>query len=1020
TGLLSPLPATPPQAPTELSQQWPPTGAEPLTLTDIYPHLADQGYQYGPTFQNLTTAWHHHNDLYAEITLDPTTTNGYLIHPALLDATLHPLLLQRDPDADLSLPFSWQNVDLYTTDATTLRVHLHRDGDRIQVDIADSHGRPVAKIEGITVRTVSANQLARPGTAGDQLYRLEWSPTTADTSDDTPAFVLGQAIPGLEHLEQADDLAEWGGRLSGVDGVRVLYEVSGSGDVHAVVVGVLGVLRRWLGVSGLGGVRLVLVTRGAVSVLGEVVDPVVAAVWGLVRSAQVEHPGRFGLVDVGVGEPVAGVWEVGDEPQVAVRGGRVFVPRLIRALGGSEGSGGSGGLEGFGGFGGVGGGCVLVTGGTGVVGGLVVERVCEVYGVGEVVLVNRHGMDSRVEELVQRLAVRGCRARVIGADITGPGVVEDIVAGLGDRLRAVIHAAGVLHDATIEAMTDDQLRSVIQVKADTAWRLHQATLALDLTAFVMFSSAAGILGSPGQGNYAAGNAFLDALAVYRRHHGLPAQSLAWGLWEQASGMTGHLRDTDLRRVRDRGLLPITTTDGIALFDAATRTDEPVLLPLPLHLPTLRALARQHLLPPILTTLAPLPPTTTRGSDLHRQLTGLDPSHRTELLQHLVITHARAVLGHTTDHTLDPHTPFKDLGFDSLTAVELRNRLRATTNLPLTATIIFDHPTPHALATHLHTQLQPTPTTRTPTTVTTAADNEPIAIIGMACRMPGAVDNPQQLWQLLTTGTDAIGPFPTNRGWNLDTLYHPDPDHPATTYTRHGGFLTNADHFDPDFFHISPREALATDPQHRLLLELTWETLEHAGIDPTTLRDTPTGTYTGIMYNDYATRHHTTPPEYEGLLGNGSAPSIASGRIAYTYGWHGPAITIDTACSSSLVAIHLATNALRTGECTLALAGGATVMATPHLFTEFARQRGLSPDGRCKPFASSADGTGFSEGAGLVLLERLTDAQTNNHPILAIIRGSAINQDGASNGLTAPNGPAQQRVITQALTNARLT
>ncbi|WP_083949991.1 type I polyketide synthase [Herbidospora yilanensis] len=388
------------------------------------------------------------------------------------------------------------------------------------------------------------------------------------------------------------------------------------------------------------------------------------------------------------------------------------------------------------------------------------------------------------------------------------------------------------------------------------------------------------------------------------------------------------------------------------------------------------------------------------------------------IRELVLTTAAVVLGHQDGTGVEPHRTFKDLGFDSAAAEDLRARLRTATGTRLPTGLLFDHPTPDRLADHLYTltsggTVAAAPTEPVEPVEPAGPDGDPIVVVAMGCRYPGGVTTPEELWRLVRDGADAVGEFPEDRGWDLDALS-------GISDTRHGGFLAGADLFDAGFFGISPREAVAMDPQQRLLMEVSWETVERGGLDPATLDGTPTGVFVGAMSSDYGPRLHRPTGVADGHLLTGTALSVASGRIAFTLGLRGPAITVDTACSSSLVAIVLAMQALRRGECSLALAGGATVMSNPGLFVEFSRQGGLAADGRCKAFSAHADGTGWGEGVGMLLLERQSDAVRHGHPILAVLRGGAINQDGASNGLTAPSGQAQRDVIRQALADARLS
>ncbi len=673
-------------------------------------------------------------------------------------------------------------------------------------------------------------------------------------------------------------------------------------------------------------------------------------------------------------------------------------------------------------------GTVLVTGGTGGLGALLARHLVARHGVHHLLLASRRGGAAEgAAELVAQLEGLGASVTVVACDVADREQVKMMLEGVGTEhpLVGVVHAAGVLDDGLVGSLTPDRVRDVLAPKAGGAWHLHELTQELDLRAFVLFSSLAGTLGNAGQAAYGAGNAFLDGLASQRRAAGLVAGSLAWGPWADA-GMAAALGAGERAQLERSGVKPFSPEQGLAILDAAWELDRPTVAPVALDLAVLRGHARDGLLPPLLGELVRAPAAGRRRSArsrgaLAQRLAALEERERERVVVELVREHAAAVLGHASAERVDAALTFKDLGFDSLAAVELRNSLAAEAGMQLPATLVFDHPTPQALARFLAGELLDEHAgVRLPAQRATRAD-EPIAVVGVGCRFPGragtgSVRSAEELWELLAAGGDAVGAFPTDRGWDLEGLYDPDPAHPGSSYVREGGFLEGAGEFDAGFFGVSPREALAMDPQQRLLLEVCWEAIEAAGIDPASLRGSSTGVFAGVGSSGYGAG--SAGEGVEGYLLTGNIASVVSGRVAYTFGLEGPAVSVDTACSSSLVALHLAASALRQGECSLALAGGVTVMATPGLFVEFSRQRGLAPDGRCKSFSDAADGTGWSEGAGMIMLERLSDARRHGHPILGVLKGSAVNQDGASNGLTAPNGPSQQRVILQALANAR--
>ncbi|MEU8781764.1 SDR family NAD(P)-dependent oxidoreductase [Streptomyces sp. NPDC048637] len=796
-----------------------------------------------------------------------------------------------------------------------------------------------------------------------------------------------------------------------------------------------------------------VLTAGAVSTDpgAGAADPQQAPVWALGRTVAAEHPDRWGgLVDLPTDPArfdnraaarLAAVLAARDENEVALRADGLRLRRLAHApkppraadrqpLAAR--------------------GTVLVTGGTGHIGGHAARWLAAERGARRIVLTSRSGPAAAdTAALAAELAAAGAAVDVLAcdtADRPALATVLERIAATGPALSTVLHAAGALDDGVLDRLDAARLARTFDGKAGGAAHLDELTAHLELDAFVLCSSISATFGNGGQGNYAAANAYLDALAEQRRARGLPATSLAWGPW--AGGGVGQASEGARRRLaRNKWEVLMEPEDAVRALAVAVEDRDPRLAVLSLMAVDFAAMAtargsEQLRRAPLMRDLpeiraadgadaaAPAPETADADRPLAARLSAMTSADAQDrLLCDLIRDEAATVMGYASAADIEPGRAFSELGLDSLTSVELRNRLSTAAGLALPATLLYDFPDPLVLATHLRTRLvgggPDTAAAPAGPSRATGADPlaDPVAIVAMGCRLPGGIHTPEQLWQLLDAGRDAITGLPTDRGWDLAALYDPDCDRPGTFYAREGGFLHEAAEFDAGFFGISPREALAMDPQQRLLLEVVWETLERGGIDPTGLRGSRTGVFVGGFGSGYdhltagaagQAGHHL-----EGQAMIGTATSVLSGRVSYLLGLEGPAFTVDTACSSSLVALHSAAQALRVGECDLALVGGVTVMPTPRDLVGFSQQRGLAADGRCKAFGTGADGMGMAEGVGVLAVERLSDARRNGHRVLALVRGSAVNQDGASNGLTAPSGPSQQRVIRAALAGAGL-
>ena len=787
--------------------------------------------------------------------------------------------------------------------------------------------------------------------------------------------------------------------------------------------------------------RLWLVTRGAVAA-GDGALPGVAqsSLVGLGQVLSAEHPEfRCTHVDLdhaasrsdSVDRLAAELLSDADARRIAVRGSVRLEAQVARLSAGEIAGGDALAIHADRAY--------LIAGGLGAL-GLEVAQLLVDRGARHLVLVSRSGVaarGSRAAAAVEQLERQGATVRLVAADISRPGDVHELVRAMqpGPALAGVIHAAGVFDDRLLADHDWSLFRRVLAAKVSGAWNLHLATREMPLDFFALFGSATTVICSSGLGNYVAANSFLDALAGYRRALGLPAVSIGWGPWAGV-GMAEAVGSARQAQWANEGLATIDRRQALEVFARVLGRGPAAVAVMAMDW---RRYAERHPDAAPSTFLAEVANTVANDADtairrpaqsedaarLAQQLRALPaPERRARLVTHISTAIAN-VLALPIGRAIDPDQGLFRMGMDSLTSMELRNRLQKALDCSLPPTLTFKYPTVRELADYLSGRLgaAPEPVAVTPVVAAAAVAQppanvaEPIAIVGVGCRFPGGVSSPGDFWELLRGGVDAIRELPVDR-WDIEDYYHPTPGTPGKTYTRRGGYLDRIDAFDPAFFGISPREAASMDPQHRLFLEVCWEALEHAGIPPTSLAGTRSAVFAGIGQDDYAQRRLRSGAvtEIDHYDGTGNLLCFAPGRLSYFLGLRGPNMAIDTACSSSLVAVQLAVQSLRNRDCDLALAGAVHLAIAPDVTLFLSQARVLSPDGRCKTFDAHADGFGRGEGSGTVVLKRLSDAVANGDRVLALIRGAAVNHDGRSSGLTVPSETAQTEVIQQALKN----
>ena len=1021
-----------------------------IKVEDFYERVNSGNIHYGKNFKTLDALYAGNQEVLGELTLG-TSGKGYLAHPALLEGCLQLLAvtLYQEDSKEIYLPVEFDSFELFSPLGEHIFAHWQETektdtGRSGNLKLLDPSGKILATFEGMHYRKTTAHSLkqmlAHELSVDDLIYELTWQEhAVEETSHTDPVghwLVLSEgevSKPLIELIESK------GGSCKPIklidypktkeDVIALLQNENPTGILHLVTSETGAVTAKTIREAQRFGAESFLyltqalieleATRKIPLILVTASNLINSPLDGLYKTIHVEHPELDirQIVLEGDWDPafiISRLWANDHETIVALREGKMYVPRLLRQ---NEAKAKRHELirpvdelqlenevrpDGT----------YLITGGLGGL-GLVLAKWLISKGVKHLVLTGRKAND---QNLLKDPEFNAVDITYESLDVSDEQAVENLLKRLTESknpLKGIFHLAGVLDDATLMEQDWSRFETVFAPKVYGSYYLHKYSMNLDF--FVMFSSVSSIWGNPGQSNYAAANAFMDALCHYRKEQGLPALSLSWGPWAEV----GMAKDLVARHAKG-GVIGLNPKEGMRALEAALLDSEAhlaianinwkVFLKQMIEVPAwFRAFAEQK----------------TGKEYLSEQLEAVDVGERLIFIKGHVSTVLKEILGLSPSESIDEKKGFADMGLDSLMAVELKNRLQASIGKEaiLATTALFDYSSIEKLSQYIAQLLkvENIQVRKRQQALAPVKADEPIAIIGMSCRFPGGANNPKAYWELLHRGGDGISEVPASR-WDIDSYYDPDPAAPGKMITKLGGFLdVDISLFDAEFFGISPREAEFMDPQQRLLLELSYEALESADIEPATLQGTQTGVFVGICSHDYIDLLNESGDKalINPYIGTGNTASTATGRISFVFDFQGPNFAVDTACSSSLVAIDQACESLRNGTASLALTGGVNLILAPGPSIDCSKAGMLAPDGYCKTFDANANGYVRGEGCGIIVLKRYSEAIHDGNPILAVIKASGINQDGASSGLTVPNGEAQEALINTVLAKAKL-